>query len=99
MLADRLIHHSLLVGSRRAGPAATLPPQRPGGSGAAAQQAEQISRVLVISESLFSMEGTSPAIDGLVNLCQQFGARLLVDEAHALGVGPEAAAASATATS
>ena len=59
------------------------------------------SRVLVISESLFSMEGTSPAIDGLVNLCQQFGARLLVDEAHALGVlGREAAAlASATAAS
>jgi 8-amino-7-oxononanoate synthase len=43
----------------------------------------------VISESLFSMEGTSPDLPALSALCQTHNAALLLDEAHALGVlGP-----------
>ena len=91
VLADRLIHHSLLVGVQASG--ARLQRFRHNDLVDLERRLSKLktdqSRVLVISESLFSMEGTSPAIDGLVNLCQQFGARLLVDEAHALGVlGP-----------
>ena len=41
---------------------------------------------LVITESLFSMEGTSPDIKKIALLCENYQARLLVDEAHALGV-------------
>jgi 8-amino-7-oxononanoate synthase len=43
----------------------------------------------VLSESLFSMEGTSPDVPGLAAICACHGALLLIDEAHALGVlGP-----------
>ena len=41
---------------------------------------------LVITESLFSMEGTSPNLKAIAILCKKYKAMLLVDEAHALGV-------------
>ena len=96
VLVDRLIHHSLLAGVRSSGArlqrfahndlhdlgqrlqrlkAANTPPTTP---------------PLVVTESLFSMEGTSPDIEGMADLCAHHGAQLLVDEAHGLGVlGPE----------
>src|SRR6185436_11028769 len=44
----------------------------------------------VVSESYFGMDGTSPDLAALRALCDQHGAGLIVDEAHALGVfGPE----------
>jgi 8-amino-7-oxononanoate synthase len=46
-------------------------------------------RLLVISESLFSMEGSQPDAGALARLCTEHGSALLLDEAHALGVlGP-----------
>lgn len=45
--------------------------------------------VLVVTESLFSMDSDSPDLRGIVRLCRAFGARLLVDVAHDLGsLGP-----------
>ena len=92
VLADRLIHHSLLVGVQASG--ARLQRFRHNDLIDLEHRLSKLdsdqSSVLVISESLFSMEGTSPDMDGLVDLCQRFGAKLLLDEAHALGVlGPE----------
>jgi 8-amino-7-oxononanoate synthase len=44
---------------------------------------------LVISDSVFSMEGTMANIPEIVRLCRQYGARLMLDEAHGIGVlGP-----------
>jgi 8-amino-7-oxononanoate synthase len=40
----------------------------------------------VLTESYFSMEGTSPDLAALRALCDEAGAFLVVDEAHALGV-------------
>ena len=93
VLADRLVHHSLLTGVKTSG--AQLKrfahnnledlDQRL----AAIRQREPKRRLLVISESLFSMEGTSPDGAALSACCQRHGAALLLDEAHALGVlGP-----------
>ncbi len=93
VLADRLIHHSLLLGVQASGARLlrfrhndsedlerrliqqrTAEPQRP---------------TLVITESLFSMEGTSPDLAAIARICRQQRSRLLVDEAHGLGVlGP-----------
>ncbi|HEY2652036.1 MAG TPA: aminotransferase class I/II-fold pyridoxal phosphate-dependent enzyme [Solirubrobacteraceae bacterium] len=42
--------------------------------------------VLVVVDGVFSMEGDVAALPQIVELCQRFGARLMVDEAHALGV-------------
>ncbi|MFM8935413.1 MAG: aminotransferase class I/II-fold pyridoxal phosphate-dependent enzyme [Vulcanococcus sp.] len=93
VLADRLIHHSLLAGVRASG--ARL--QRFAHNDAddlerrlQAARAESASRrLLVLCESLYSMEGTTPPLQRLQALCRQHQAALLVDEAHALGVlGP-----------
>jgi 8-amino-7-oxononanoate synthase len=93
VLADRLIHHSLLVGVRACG--AQL--QRFAHNNladlehrlVAARRAAPSRRLVVLAESLYSMEGTSPPLTELAALCAGHNAPLLVDEAHALGVlGP-----------
>ena len=90
VLADRLCHHSLLTGVQASG--ARL--QRFAHNDlidlnrklerCRDRQPEQ--QPLVITESLFSMEGTSPNLSAMAELCSSHAARLLVDEAHALGV-------------
>jgi 8-amino-7-oxononanoate synthase len=41
---------------------------------------------LVVVDGLFSMEGDIAPLPEISNLCKQYGARLMVDDAHALGV-------------
>jgi 8-amino-7-oxononanoate synthase len=93
VIADRLIHHSLLTGVAASG--ATLRRFAHNDLGQLERRLEQArrerpgQRLLVLSESLFSMEGTSPDVPALAGLCRRYGAALLLDEAHALGVlGP-----------
>ena len=93
VLADRLIHHSLLVGVQASG--ARLKRFRHNDVSdlerllIAARAESPNRRLLVLVESLYSMEGTSPDLPCLATLCRDHGALLLVDEAHALGVlGP-----------
>ena len=42
--------------------------------------------VLVVVDGVFSMEGDLPPLPDIVRLCRQHGARLMVDEAHGVGV-------------
>ncbi len=89
VFADRLIHHSLLIGVKASG--AKLKRFAHNDLIDLKKRLKlcknQTSKSpLVITESLFSMEGTSPKLKELTELCAQFGANLLVDEAHALGV-------------
>lgn len=90
VIADRLIHHSLLVGIQATGAKlrrfqhnnlADLKDQLDRARRDAPQR-----RLLVLSESLFSMEGSSPDVTGLAQLCRTHGAALLLDEAHSLGI-------------
>lgn len=51
---------------------------------------------LVVTDSIFSMDGDAADLPGLQALCGQHGALLMVDEAHASGLlGPEGAGLSA----
>ena len=48
------------------------------------------SEVYVISETVFSMEGDGPDVQALSTYCKENGFRLILDEAHAVGVlGPQ----------
>jgi 8-amino-7-oxononanoate synthase len=54
--------------------------------------------VLVAVDGVYSMEGDRAPLPEIAELCRAFGARLLVDEAHALGVvGPQGAGTAAEA--
>lgn len=56
------------------------------------QQRQHHRRCLIISDSVFSMDGDLGSLPELLNLAQQFNCMLLVDEAHATGVlGPTGA--------
>src|ERR1700761_3615502 len=48
--------------------------------------------ILVVVDGVFSAEGDVAPLREIADLCERFGARLMVDEAHALGVlGPRGA--------
>ena len=42
--------------------------------------------VFIITESVFSMDGDSPDIDTLIQLSKKYDSKIILDEAHALGV-------------
>ena len=44
--------------------------------------------IYVVTESLFSMDGDSPNIIKMIDICQKHNVNLVVDEAHALGLYP-----------
>ncbi len=52
-------------------------------------------RVLVVSEGVFSMEGDVAALEGIIPMAKQYGARTFVDEAHGIGVLGETGAGAA----
>ena len=90
VLADRLIHHSLLVGIQASGAKLRRFQHNDLADLKAllvrARRDAPQRRLLVLSESLFSMEGSSPDVAAMAALCANHGAALLLDEAHSLGV-------------
>ncbi|WP_298118223.1 pyridoxal phosphate-dependent aminotransferase family protein [Flavobacterium sp.] len=42
--------------------------------------------IYIVTESVFSMDGDSPNVEELINLCEKYNCYLVIDEAHALGV-------------
>lgn len=46
----------------------------------------ETNEIYVVTESVFSMDGDAPDMEKLIQIPEQYGAYLIVDEAHALGV-------------
>ncbi len=90
IICDRLIHHSLLVGVKASG--AKLFRFKHNNLSELEQllkksrQNNPHKKPLVITESIFSMEGTTAPIKEISKLCIEYDSKLLIDEAHAFGV-------------
>jgi 8-amino-7-oxononanoate synthase len=89
ILLDKLCHASLVDAARLSGAVIRVFPHN---------HLDKLSRlletatgrVLIITESIFSMDGDAAALREIVELKDKHGAWLLLDEAHAMGVlGPQ----------
>ncbi|GAB3500357.1 pyridoxal phosphate-dependent aminotransferase family protein [Spirosoma knui] len=89
LLTDELIHASMIDGARLS--YATRQRFRHNDLRDLETKLQQANgQVFVAVESVYSMDGDVAPLRELVTLCEQYGAALLVDEAHATGVyGPD----------
>jgi 8-amino-7-oxononanoate synthase len=93
IISDALNHASIVDGCRLARARVVVTPHRELEPVEAALRGHAgRSPAWVITEGLFSMDGDSPDLPELRALCDRYGAGLVVDEAHSLGVlGPHGA--------
>lgn len=89
IILDKLCHASLVDAARLSGATIRVFPHNH------LEKLERLlktakGRVLVVTESVFSMDGDASPLHEIVELKEKHGAWLLVDEAHAVGIlGPE----------
>jgi 8-amino-7-oxononanoate synthase len=92
IFSDAHNHASLIDGCRLSGAQVSIYPH--GDVLALASQLASLEpdqgQRFIVTDTLFSMDGTLAPIGDIAELCKQFDAFLVVDEAHSLGVlGPE----------
>ena len=90
---DKLCHASLIDGAKLSGAIIRIFPHNHLGKLEShlqwAEREHASKRILILTESVFSMDGDRVPLRELVELKKHFGALLLLDEAHAVGViGP-----------
>jgi len=93
ILLDKLCHASLIDGAKLSGAILRIFPHnhldRVDSHLQWAQREHAGKRILIVTESIFSMDGDRAPLCDLVELKKRFGALLMLDEAHAVGViGP-----------
>jgi len=94
VIMDKLCHASLIDGARMSGATLRIFPHNHLKKLEALlisteAQASAETRTLVVTESIFSMDGDAAPLQEITTLTRQHNALLMVDEAHALGIiGP-----------
>jgi 8-amino-7-oxononanoate synthase len=94
VILDKLSHASLIDGARLSGATVrTFPHNDLARLESMLQKtASPETRTLIVTESIFSMDGDAARLREIVELKDRFGAWLLIDEAHATGLyGPTGA--------
>ena len=91
VIMDKLCHASLIDGARMSGATLRVFPHNhlkklQSLLESTAKKSTHNSRTLVVTESVFSMDGDVAPLCEISSLTQQFDSLLMVDEAHALGV-------------
>src|SRR5437899_8098015 len=93
IVLDKLCHASLIDGAKLSGAILRVFPHNHLGKLQShlewARRQHLSKRILILTESVFSMDGDRAPLRALVELKKRFGALLMLDEAHAVGViGP-----------
>lgn len=86
VVLDKLCHASLIDAARLSGATLRIFPHNNLDRLAGLLEKSTRGRVLIVTESLFSMDGDVAMLRGLTELKERHGASLLVDEAHATGL-------------
>jgi 8-amino-7-oxononanoate synthase len=90
IILDKLCHACLIDGARMSGAHVRVFPHNHLGKLEShlqwAGENHPQARILVVTESVFSMDGDWASLPEIVDMKRRFGAMLLVDEAHAVGV-------------
>ncbi len=94
VLLDRLAHASLIDAARMSGATLRVFPHNDttklGEILTKLRAKNSAARILVVTESVFSMDGDLCPLGEILDVCDTHGALLLLDEAHASGVlGPQ----------
>lgn len=89
VVSDAYNHASIIDACRLSGAKIEVTPHRDVAAVAAALSGRAGERALVVTDGVFSVDGDLAPLAELHQACRRYGAVLLVDEAHALGViGP-----------
>jgi 8-amino-7-oxononanoate synthase len=86
IIADELNHASLIDGARLSGAQCLRVPHLDLNAYALALSAADGEHKLVVTDSVFSMDGDLAPLPALAELCAARGATLMVDDAHGFGV-------------
>lgn len=90
IVSDALNHASLIDGARLSRARIAVVPHGDVAAVRTALADRTEARAWVVAESYYSMDADSPDLAALRDACDEHGAGLMVDEAHALGVlGPQ----------
>jgi 8-amino-7-oxononanoate synthase/dethiobiotin synthase len=94
IFSDELNHASIVDGCRLSHASAVVYPHRDTGRLDALLGGTDARRKIVVTDTVFSMDGDVAPLDALVEVCARNDALLVVDEAHGTGVlGPHGAGA------
>jgi 8-amino-7-oxononanoate synthase len=86
IFSEALNHASLIDGARLARAGVTVYPHGDVNALEAKLAASNATTKIVVTDSVFSMDGDLAPLPALLALCEQYGAWLVVDDAHGFGV-------------
>ena len=94
VFSDELNHASLIDGCRLSGAEVVRYPHADADALEAAVRGAAGRRLLIVTDTVFSMDGDLAPLPAIVEVAERHGCMLMVDEAHATGVlGPNGAGA------
>ncbi len=86
IFSDELNHASIIDGCRLSGARVVVYPHRQMGHLDGLLKRERAGKKIVVTDSVFSMDGDIAPLKDIYSLCRRYGAVLYLDDAHGTGV-------------